>query len=186
VQIAIESLSSKTGVRVTPHLSCDLVATNTPATRQTTYTMLKHASNRRFSTPKLQSSPKTRLSILQCPVPGGEDALVHPKWPKKSSRSYLQMKKWMTLRWWCAGYDFESWERCLYEAMSQGDLEDDGRLKSEIMSIPTDWNDPSTKSHVIYEGKPTDVTSHLKVKRVELLESVPSLWPVPRSQLPIL
>jgi hypothetical protein len=67
-----------------------------------------------------------------------------------------------------------------YEAMSEGDLEDDGRLESEIMSIPTDWNDPSTKSHVIYEGKPTDVTLHLKVEHVELLESVPSLWPVPR------
>jgi len=67
-----------------------------------------------------------------------------------------------------------------YEAMSEGDLEDDGSFESEIMSIPTDWNDPSTESHVIYEGKLTDVTSHLKVEHVELLESVPSLWPVPR------
>jgi len=67
-----------------------------------------------------------------------------------------------------------------YEAMSEGDLEDDGSFESEIKSIPTDWNDPSTESHVIYEGKPTDVTLHLKVKHVELLKSIPSLWPVPQ------
>jgi hypothetical protein len=67
-----------------------------------------------------------------------------------------------------------------YEAMSEGDLEDDGSFESKIVSIPTDWNDPSMESHVVYEGKPTDVTSHLKVERVELLASVPSLWPVPR------
>jgi hypothetical protein len=64
--------------------------------------------------------------------------------------------------------------------MSEDDLEDDGSFKSEIMSILTDWNDPSMESHVIYKGKPTDVTLHLKVEHVELLKSVPSLWPVPQ------
>jgi hypothetical protein len=37
----------------------------------------------------------------------------------------------------------------LYEAMLKGDLENDGSFESEIMSIPTGWNDPSSESHVI-------------------------------------
>ena len=45
---------------------------------------------------------------------------------------------------------------------------------------PTDWQDPNITSQVIHEGKTIQVTHQLKVERIELLNNVPSVWPVPR------
>lgn len=68
-----------------------------------------------------------------------------------------------------------------YRAMSEGgldveELEDD----SEEMGVPTDWNDPEVLSRIIYNGKLMPVTRQLAVEGVEILDCIPSLWPIPR------
>jgi hypothetical protein len=44
----------------------------------------------------------------------------------------------------------------------------------------TNWQDPSIVSRVVYNGEPISVTRQLKVERIEVLEGLPSVWPVPR------
>ena len=44
----------------------------------------------------------------------------------------------------------------------------------------TSWQDPSIVSRVVYNGEPIMVTRQLKVERIEVLEGLPSVWPVPR------
>lgn len=47
------------------------------------------------------------------------------------------------------------------------------------MPEPTDWGDEEVQSRVIYSGAPISITRQLSVTRVELLQSLPSLWVVP-------
>jgi hypothetical protein len=47
---------------------------------------------------------------------------------------------------------------------------------------PTDWQGNAVASCVVYNGDPVSVTWQLKVERIEILEKLPSVWPVP--QLP--
>ena len=44
----------------------------------------------------------------------------------------------------------------------------------------TDWQDPGIVSCVVYNGKPIVVMRQLKVERIEVLEGLPTVWPVPR------
>ena len=44
----------------------------------------------------------------------------------------------------------------------------------------TDWQDPRIVSRIVYNGEPIAVTRQLKVEQIEVLEGLPSVWPVPR------
>jgi hypothetical protein len=43
----------------------------------------------------------------------------------------------------------------------------------------TDWQDPRIVSRIVYNGEPIAVTQQLKVEQIEVLEGLPSVWPVP-------
>ena len=45
---------------------------------------------------------------------------------------------------------------------------------------PTDWQDDAVASRVVYNGEPVPITRQLDVERIEILEKLPSVWPVPR------
>ena len=45
---------------------------------------------------------------------------------------------------------------------------------------PTDWQDNAVASRVVYNRDPVPVTRQLKVEHTEILEKLPSVWPVPR------
>ena len=43
----------------------------------------------------------------------------------------------------------------------------------------TNWQDPSIVLCIVYNSEPIVMTQQLKVKWVEVLEGLPSVWPVP-------